>query len=464
MSYIKKSNKMHGMGEHRDNMQNTRQYLSKQDNASLTSIPTTSQESKDQKDHDFRVSLNELRQEIDLINTDLVALLTRRGKVVQQIGELKRSEAQEVYYDALREKQQLEYIASINQGPFTDNALQDIFSGIFQASLDLVKQHGRLHPLFAKTDTHTHTTLEIDDVLIGGTHAPIVVAGPHGIESEEQLRQTAQFLHERGVRVLHGGAYQTVDTVDNDPYTVRGLGIDGVILGGKVARELDMLFMTEVMETADVEVMSEHVDILQVGAKNMSNIALLRELGRAQCPVVLQRGLAATVDEWLHAAEYILAAGNAEVILSESGVRTFEHATHQTLDISAVALVKQLSHLPVIVNVADAAGRRDLLIPLTKAALAVGADGVQLDVHPEPSATTHRYAQQLDFAEFEQLSEVIYPFLQVREISAQNATHNSSNGLQSKALQNKVQGYVQHIESLESEMVEQGRELAEPVI
>ena len=190
-------------------------------------------------------------------------------------------------------------------------------------------------------------------------------------------------------------------------------GVDGLILGQRVARDHGMLFVTEVMDTRDVDVVAEHADILQIGARNMHNFALLREVGRARRPVLLKRGLSATIEEWLYAAEYILSEGNSEVILCERGIRTYEKWTRNTLDLSAVALAKQMTHLPVIVDVTHAAGRRDLLIPLAKAAIAVGADGIHVEVHPNPVTALSDNEQQLDFAGYEKFTDALSSLLKV---------------------------------------------------
>ena len=196
------------------------------------------------------------------------------------------------------------------------------------------------------------------------------------------------------------------------------MGVDGLILGSRVAKEHGQLFVTEVMDTRDVDVVAEHADILQIGARNMHNFALLREVGRARRPVLLKRGLSATIEEWLYAAEYILSEGNGEVILCERGIRTYEKWTRNTLDLSAVALAKQETHLPVIVDVTHAAGRRDLLIPLAKAAIAVGADGIHVEVHPSPATALSDNEQQLDFAGYEKFLEGVGSLLQAPAVPA----------------------------------------------
>jgi 3-deoxy-7-phosphoheptulonate synthase / chorismate mutase len=276
-----------------------------------------------------------------------------------------------------------------------------------KASLDLEEANDKKQLLVSRKVQRADTVVEVGGVRIGGDNPPVIFAGPCSIESEEQMDQTARFLAGKGVRVLRGGAYKP----RTSPYGFQGMGIDGLIIGAGAAHENGQVFVTEVMDTRDVEVVSEYADILQVGARNMHNFALLREVGRTRKPVLLKRGFAATIEEWLYAAEYILSEGNTQVILCERGIRTFEKWTRNTLDLSAVALAKQESHLPVIVDVTHAAGRRDLLIPLARAALAVGADGLHVEVHPSPATALSDNEQQLDFAGYDEFVRQVSPLM-----------------------------------------------------
>lgn len=342
-------------------------------------------------------SIDDLRAEIDQINRDLLTLISKRASVVAQIGRAKTAEGRPNHYDPAREEQQLKDLEALNPGPFPAATVKSIFKEIFRASLALEESNDKKSLLISRDVKKDDTVLDIDGVRIGGTEPPVVIAGPCSIESPEQMEQTARFLAERGVKILRGGAYKP----RTSPYGFQGMGVDGLIIGQQVAKDNGMLFVTEVMDTRDVEVVSEYADILQIGARNMHNFALLREVGRTQLPVLLKRGLSATIEEWLYAAEYVLSEGNGEVILCERGIRTYEKWTRNTLDLSAVALAKQETHLPVIVDVTHAAGRRDLLIPLAKAALAVGADGIHVEVHPSPATALSDNEQQLDFAGYD---------------------------------------------------------------
>jgi len=224
------------------------------------------------------------------------------------------------------------------------------------------------------------TQIRIGDVVIGGRDI-VLMGGPCAVESEEQMRTTAAAVKKAGAKVLRGGIYKP----RTSPYSFQGLGEDGLDLLVNTAREHGLLAVTEVIDEWSLDLVQDKVDIIQLGARNMQNFHLLRLVGRTNKPVILKRGLAATVEEWLYAAEYILAEGNPNVILCERGIRTYETSTRNTLDLSAVVLAKELSHLPVIVDPSHAAGRVDIIPDLARAAIAAGADGLLIEVHPNPA-------------------------------------------------------------------------------
>ncbi len=224
----------------------------------------------------------------------------------------------------------------------------------------------------------------------------LVMAGPCAVESEDQLRQTAALVSEAGVQVLRGGAFKP----RTSPYSFQGLGIEGLRLLRRIADEHKMAVITEVVTPEDVPVVAEHADMLQIGARNMANYALLRVAGGAGRPVLLKRGLGSTVDELLQAAEYLLANGNLDVAVCERGIRTFETSTRFTLDINAVPVLKSLTHLPVVVDPSHAMGRRDLVHAIARAAIACGADGLLVEVHPDPASALSDGPQSLDPAGF----------------------------------------------------------------
>ncbi len=236
-------------------------------------------------------------------------------------------------------------------------------------------------------------------VKIGGRSPFLVIAGPCAIETGEQILKTAQFIGKLGVPVLRGGAYKP----RTSPHSFQGLREKGVNLLSEVKKTTGILVVTEVMSPEHVEMVAEKVDIIQVGARNMQNFDLLKEVGKIKKPVILKRGLSATVEEWLASAEYILLEGNPDVVLCERGIRTFETATRNTADLSVVPLVKALSHLPVIFDPSHATGKRELVSHMALASVVVGAHGVMIEVHPDPEHALSDGPQSLHFKGFERL-------------------------------------------------------------
>jgi len=240
-------------------------------------------------------------------------------------------------------------------------------------------------------ELHPHDTIvSIGGASIGGGRFGLI-AGPCAVESEEQLLASARAAKAAGARILRAGAYKP----RTSPYSFQGHGPDGLKLLADVGRELDMPVVTEVIESADVELVAAHADALQVGARNMQNFALLKAVGRSGKPVVLKRGMSAKIEDLLLAAEYVLAAGNSQLILCERGIRTFETATRNTLDLAAVPLLKAKSHLPVLVDPSHATGIRELVIPMALAVAAAGADGVMVEVHIDPPSALSDGPQSL---------------------------------------------------------------------
>ena len=230
--------------------------------------------------------------------------------------------------------------------------------------------------------------------------------GPCAVESLEQVRQVGQAMKDQGLKLMRGGAFKP----RTSPYDFQGLGVEGLQILRQVADEFDLAIISEILNPNDVEMALDYVDVIQVGARNMQNFDLLRAVGKVNKPVLLKRGLAATIDEFINAAEYIIAQGNDQIILCERGIRTYERATRNTLDISAVPILKKETHLPVIVDVTHSTGRRDLLLPTAKAALAIGADAVMAEVHPDPAVALSDSAQQMDIPEFHKFMEELKGF------------------------------------------------------
>lgn len=246
------------------------------------------------------------------------------------------------------------------------------------------------------------TVVKIGDVEIGG-NAVVLMAGPCTIESEEQLVRTGAAVRAAGARIMRGGAFKP----RTSPYSFQGLGEEGLKLMRRVADAHGLLVISEVMDKSQISLMDRYVDIFQVGARNMQNYPLLRELGNVERPVLVKRGLAATVDEWLMSAEYVMSGGNDRVLVCERGIRAYETYTRNTLDLNAVAVAKSISHLPVIVDPSHAAGIRDKVPPLARAAIAAGADGLLVEVHYDPERAICDGPQSLFPDQFAELSAQI---------------------------------------------------------
>jgi 3-deoxy-7-phosphoheptulonate synthase len=272
-------------------------------------------------------------------------------------------------------------------------------------------------------ETHPRpSTVYVGDVPIGRDTFTLI-AGPCAVESQEQTEAACRMARDAGATILRGGAYKP----RTSPYAFQGLGEKGLDILAGVADDLEMPFVTEVVTPADVEVVAGRADMLQVGTRNMQNFQLLREVGMAGKPVLLKRGMSATIDEWIMAAEYIAHQGNLQVVLCERGIRTHEPATRNTLDVSAVPVAQSLTHLPIIIDPSHSGGKRDLVLPLTRAAIAVGADGVIIDVHPRPEVALCDGPQALVKDDIVRLRETIMKFTDAagRELAAPDATHRS---------------------------------------
>ena len=253
------------------------------------------------------------------------------------------------------------------------------------------------------------TEIKIGDITIGKDF--LVIAGPCSVESEEQILATAKAVKAAGANMLRGGAYKP----RTSPYSFQGLGRVGLQYLSKAGMETGLPIITEVVDTRDVYLISEYTDVLQIGARNMQNFSLLIEVGKVKKPVLLKRGMNATIEEWLNCAEYILNAGNPNVILCERGIRTMETYTRNTLDLSAVAAVKGLTHLPVVVDPSHATGRTELIRPMTLSAIMAGCDGLEIEVHSSPNEALSDKEQQLTPMQFSDLMVDIRETLILRE-------------------------------------------------
>ena len=274
-----------------------------------------------------------------------------------------------------------------------DPALIQILDGVRE-----VLRISEPYKLASRTFRPDDSVVAIDDVRIGGDEV-IVMAGPCSAETEEQVDAAAAAVKRAGAKILRGGAFKP----RSSPYSFQGLGEPGLIMLRNAGNAHGLKVISEVMDINQIELIAKYCDIFQVGARNMQNFTLLRELGHARKPVLLKRGLSATIEEWLMSAEYILAGGNNDVILCERGIRTFETATRNTFDISAIPVVKKLSHLPVVADPSHGAGRRDMVAPMARAAVAAGADGLIIEVHNDPDHAWSDGAQSMFPSQFDRL-------------------------------------------------------------
>jgi 3-deoxy-7-phosphoheptulonate synthase len=251
------------------------------------------------------------------------------------------------------------------------------------------------------------TVIDVRGVKIGG-NALCVMAGPCTVESPEMLFETAAFVKRAGAHILRGGAFKP----STSPYSFHGLGEPGLKLLAEASQQTGLPIITEVMDTRDVEMVGKYTDIFQIGTRNMTNFSLLREVGAARKPVMLKRGWASTIEEWLQAAEYIASQGNYEIILCERGIRTFETYTRNTFDINAIPAIKELSHLPIFADPSHATGKRSLVTAVSLGAVATGTDGLIIETHPNPEKAVKDGPQSLTFAQFEHLMEAVRPVAQ----------------------------------------------------
>jgi 3-deoxy-7-phosphoheptulonate synthase len=244
------------------------------------------------------------------------------------------------------------------------------------------------------------TIVRVGQTEIGGGRT-IMIAGPCAVESEAQVMETAKAIKKMGAHVLRGGAFKP----RTNPYSFRGLEGDGLKLLAAAGKEVGLPVVTEIMSVRDIDLVAQYADMLQIGTRNAQNFVLLEEVGRTGKPVMLKRGLASTIDDWLQAAEYILNTGNHDVVLCERGIRTFEHATRNTVDINAIPFIKQISHLPIIADPSHGTGKWSLVVPVALGCIAAGADGIMVEVHPSPDHALSDGAQSLNFQRFAELME-----------------------------------------------------------
>jgi 3-deoxy-7-phosphoheptulonate synthase len=276
----------------------------------------------------------------------------------------------------------------------------DFDLAVFQVMEGVKEAHRIVSPykLASRSFRPGGTVVKVGSLTIGGD-AIVVMAGPSTVESRDQIEQCAELAARNGAKIIRGGAFKP----RSSPYEFQGLGAEGLRMLRTAADRHGLLVISEVMDLTQIPLLTEYADILQVGSRNMQNFNLLRELGKQSKPVLLKRGIAATIEELLLSAEYILAGGNYNVILCERGIRTFETYTQNTLDLSAIPVIKKLSHLPIIADPSHGTGRRDFVAPMARAAIAAGADGLLMEIHPDPDRALSDGAQSMRPDQFEEL-------------------------------------------------------------
>ena len=355
--------------------------------------------------------LESLRSQIDSLNLEILRLINERASVVEEIGKIKEKQGVN-RYDPLRERHMLDLIKKNNNGPLNQMTVDYIFKQIFKTALKQLEAEKKKELLVSRKEKSEDTVININGELVG-SGTPSFVFGPCAVESYEQVAAVAASIQEKGLKLIRGGAYKP----RTSPYDFQGLGLDGLKILKEVSKEYGLGVITEIVTPSDLEHALDYIDVIQIGARNMQNFELLKAAGSTNKPVLLKRGLAATIDEFIHAAEYIMSKGNENIILCERGIRTYEKATRNTLDISAVPILKQETHLPVMVDVTHSTGRRDLLLPCSKAAIAIGADGVMAEVHPDPSIALSDQQQQMDIPTFNAYYDEILKFMKQYEVS-----------------------------------------------
>ncbi len=330
-----------------------------------------------------------VQEQIDKINVELLSLIKKRESLIEDI---KQS----------RDELSIDRIIPISKKDMADDVIMESSD-----SLDI--EHKKELIISAEGNMKfqgIHTMFNIP------SSCPIMIAGPCAVEDFETTKKVAHMLSKKGVKFLRGGAFKP----RTSPYSFQGLKEDGLKILNQIGKEYNLITVTEVVDTRDVEMVSRYADVLQIGARNMQNYELLKEVGKGNHPVLVKRGMNARIREFMYAAEYIALQGNRKIILCERGIRTFESETRNTLDISCIPIIKKETNLPIIIDVSHSLGRKDIVKSISKAALAVGADGLMVEVHPYPELALSDNMQQLNFLEFEELLDE----LQISNSSCKN--------------------------------------------
>lgn len=341
--------------------------------------------------------LQKLRVQMTQINEAIMHHLNDFFKIAQMIGEVK-DKLGLPHFDPVRESEMLKEIEGKNRGPMSQDMIRRIFKEIFKASVDEMGVEYRKRLQIQSSHPNEKTIIKVKKIEIGGGK-PILIAGPCSVENYEQIYITAKRLKELGINILRGGAFKP----RTSPYSFQGLEEEGLKILRTVADDFNMVVITEILNGRDIPLILEYADIIQVGARNMFNYSLLKDIGKINKPVMIKRGFMATIDELLCAAEYVYIGGNHQIILCERGIRTFETQTRNTLDISCIPILKRETSLPIIVDISHSLGRKDIIKPIAHAALVAGADGLMFESHYNPPIALSDSAQQLDLKETEEL-------------------------------------------------------------
>lgn len=358
-----------------------------------------------------QTELDVLRAKVDELNLKILGLINERTAVAREIGKVKEKQGVN-RFDPVRERDMLNLLKEHNDGPLEQPRMEHLFKEIFKSALDVQEKEQRKALLVSRKKKAEDTVVEVNGERIGDGK-PTFIFGPCAVESYDQVEIVAKAIKGKGQKLIRGGAYKP----RTSPYDFQGLGLEGLKILKKAAQEQGLAVVTEIVTPGHLEEALDYLDVVQIGARNMQNFELLKAVGSIGKPVLLKRGMSATIDEFINAAEYIVASGNDQIILCERGIRTYEKATRNTLDISAVPILKQETHLPVFVDVTHSTGRRDLLLPTAKAAIAIGADGVMAEVHPDPAVALSDAQQQMDLDQFDEFYDSLMKFMKQYEMN-----------------------------------------------
>lgn len=352
-------------------------------------------------DHQTNDKFDQLRARIKAINLELLNLMNERAQLLQAMEETMENQGHALVWGEGAKR-----AIAHDDDPFENSVIERAFKEIFKAKFQLQTKDRRRTLLVSRKKKPENTIVNLgrEQIGAGGQH---FIFGPCAVESYEQVAAVAKAMKEKGLHILRGGAYKP----RTSPYDFQGLGVEGLKILKRIAADYQMTVVTEIVNPADIAMALNYIDVIQIGARNMQNYELLKAVGAIDKPILLKRGISATIEEFMNAAEYIMAQGNGRIILCERGIRTYETATRNTLDISAVPILKQETHLPVFVDVTHSTGRKDLLLPAAKAALAIGADGIMAEVHPEPALALSDSAQQMDLKQFDHFFRECQNFL-----------------------------------------------------